>query len=155
MPAPYAIRLEIAPIDREDFRRAERFRRHDQRGIREIHGVVGVLLHQLERPLQGRAVEEPDQGPGTDDEIAQIAQKLQTLESARRQIVPSVHPEYLSRYDRILQNRDGLGLVAVKGHSCGGCYMNVPDQVINQIKMYDQLIFCEMCARLLYLEEEL
>ena len=90
-----------------------------------------------------------------EEELGQIQQKQQRYEGERRQIVPSVNPEFLSRYERILHNRDGLALVPVKNHSCGGCYMNVPDQVLNQIKMYDQLVFCEMCARLIYLEEEL
>ena len=90
-----------------------------------------------------------------DDELALTQQKEQRFEGERRQIVPSIHPEYLARYERVLHNRDGLGLVPVKNHACGGCFMNVPDQVINQIKMYDQLVFCEMCARLIYLEDEL
>ena len=90
-----------------------------------------------------------------DEELDQAQANVQRLEGERRQILPSINPEFLARYDRILNNRDGLALVPVKNHSCGGCYMNVPDQVVNQIKRYDQIIYCEMCARLLYLEEEL
>jgi predicted nucleic acid-binding Zn-ribbon protein len=32
--------------------------------------------------------------------------------------------------------------------------MHVPHQVINEIKMHDRLIFCENCARILYLQED-
>ena len=90
-----------------------------------------------------------------DDELAQVQANLQHREGDRRQILPNINPEFLARYDRILNNRDGLALVPVKNHSCGGCYMSIPDQVVNQIKMYDQIVICEMCARLLYLEDEL
>ena len=90
-----------------------------------------------------------------DDELTQVQANLQHREGDRRQILPNINPEFLARYDRILNNRDGLALVPVKNHSCGGCYMSIPDQVVNQIKMYDQIVICEMCARLLYLEDEL
>ena len=32
--------------------------------------------------------------------------------------------------------------------------MNVPPQVINLIKMYDNPVICEVCQRILYIEEE-
>ena len=37
--------------------------------------------------------------------------------------------------------------------ACGGCNMNLPPQVINEIMMKKNLIFCESCARILYIEE--
>ena len=90
-----------------------------------------------------------------DDLVKEIEDKLKVLESKRGQISPEINPAYLNRYERILENKGGLALVPIKAHSCGGCFMNVPDQVINEIKMRDRFIFCEMCARILYLEDDL
>jgi hypothetical protein len=45
--------------------------------------------------------------------------------------------------------------VPVKAHACGGCFMNVPEQTINEIRMHDKIVSCEMCARILYTEEDL
>ncbi|HPN55449.1 MAG TPA: C4-type zinc ribbon domain-containing protein [Candidatus Omnitrophota bacterium] len=89
-----------------------------------------------------------------DDEIKKIGQRIRELESQRGVLLPQINPAFLSRYERILVNKEGLAIVPVQGHSCGGCYMNVPAQVINEIKMYDELIYCEICSRILYLNED-
>jgi predicted nucleic acid-binding Zn-ribbon protein len=90
-----------------------------------------------------------------DDEVSVIKDRIIVLESQRNQLTPGVHPEYLKKYDRILQNKDGLAIVPVKNHACGGCFMNVTEQLMNMIRMHDQIVSCDMCARMLYLEESL
>jgi uncharacterized protein len=59
----------------------------------------------------------------------------------------------LKEYERILLSREGLAIVTVKDNSCGGCHMLVPPQVINLIKMYEHIITCEVCNRILYIKE--
>jgi len=90
-----------------------------------------------------------------EDAVAVMADQLKVKESQRSRITPDVRPDLLGRYERILQNKEGLGLVEVKDHTCSGCHMHVTDQLMNQIKMYDQMICCDMCARILYLADEL
>ncbi len=89
------------------------------------------------------------------EEIRVIEDRITVLESQRKQIIPSVDKICLSRYERILENKGGLAIVAVQGNTCGGCFMNVTQQTINAIKMHDQFIECEICSRILYLEEDL
>ncbi|HQP11428.1 MAG TPA: C4-type zinc ribbon domain-containing protein [Candidatus Omnitrophota bacterium] len=89
-----------------------------------------------------------------DDEVKKIEQRIRELGVQRGALLPQINPAFLRRYERILANKAGLAIVSVQGHSCGGCYMNVPAQVINEIKMYDKLISCEMCSRILYLKED-
>ena len=60
----------------------------------------------------------------------------------------------LAHYEKVLTGRDGVALAAVKGKSCQGCFMNLPPQVINEIKMKDKMITCDSCARILYIENE-
>jgi hypothetical protein len=88
-----------------------------------------------------------------DDRIKEIDDKLALLDAERKQAVQNVNPKILSQYERILSSRDGLAIVMVKGNSCGGCNMFVPSQVINLIKMYEHVITCEMCNRMLYIDE--
>lgn len=86
--------------------------------------------------------------------IKEIDDRLSQLDSLRKQAVPDINPKILVQYDRILSSRDGLAIVTVKGNSCGGCNMFVPPQVINLIKMYERIVTCEICNRMLYIEEE-
>jgi len=90
-----------------------------------------------------------------DDDVAVINDQLKVKESQRSRITPEVRPDYLSRYERVLKNKDGLGIVKVVDHACGGCFMHLTEQVLNELKKYEQIITCDMCARILYLADEL
>ena len=90
-----------------------------------------------------------------DDDVVVIADQLKVKESQRVRIAPEVRPDYLSRYERILNNKDGLGIVKVVDHACGGCYMHLTEQVMNELKKHEQIIACDQCARILYLSDEL
>ena len=88
-----------------------------------------------------------------EDSIKLIDDRLAQLEANRKQVIPEIDPKILAQYDRILNSRDGLAIVTVKGNSCGGCNMFVPPQVINLIKMYERIITCEICNRMMYIDE--
>jgi predicted nucleic acid-binding Zn-ribbon protein len=88
-----------------------------------------------------------------EDRIKEIDGRLAQLEGQRKQAAPEIEPKILSQYDRILNSRDGLAIVMVKDNSCCGCNMFVPPQVINLIKMYERIITCEVCNRMLYIDE--
>jgi len=88
-----------------------------------------------------------------EDRMREIDDRLAQLDAQRKQVIPDIEPKILSQYERILQNRDGLGIVSVKHNSCMGCNMFVPPQVINLIKMYERIITCEICNRILYTDE--
>jgi predicted nucleic acid-binding Zn-ribbon protein len=84
---------------------------------------------------------------------AEIGGRLSQLDAQRKQIIPDIDPKMLQEYEKILHSRDGLAMVTVKDNSCGGCHMLVPPQVINLIKMYEHIITCEVCNRILYIKE--
>ncbi|MDD2688545.1 MAG: C4-type zinc ribbon domain-containing protein [Candidatus Omnitrophica bacterium] len=89
-----------------------------------------------------------------EDRIKEIDGRLAQLEAQRKQVMPEIEPKILKQYERILGNREGLAIVDVKDNSCGGCNMFVPPQVINLIKMYERIITCEVCNRILYIADE-
>jgi len=89
-----------------------------------------------------------------EERIKEIEERLTQLEAQRNQIVPNVNQKILAQYERILRSRDGLAIVDVRDNSCQGCNMFVPPQVINLIKMYERIITCEVCNRMLYIDED-
>ncbi|MBN1913410.1 MAG: hypothetical protein JW788_03310 [Candidatus Omnitrophica bacterium] len=105
-------------------------------------------LQEEEKALNARKKEVQDKVKEIDEHIAQ-------LESRRNQVIPGLEDKIVNQYERILNNRDGLAIVAVKNNSCCGCNMFVPPQVINLIKMYERIITCEVCNRMLYIEEDM
>lgn len=111
---------------------------------------------ELEKSLVGLEEKKYLQEKKTvDDEMDVMKDRISVLESQRNRLTPGVHPEYLKKYEKILHNKDGIAIVPIRNHACGGCFMNVTEQVLNQMKMHDQIVSCDMCARMLYLEEDL
>lgn len=90
-----------------------------------------------------------------EDEVKIMEDRIRVLGAQRKQALEGVDPNCLNRYEKILQHKDGLAISSLQGNSCGGCFMNVTQQQINAIKMRDQLVVCEMCQRILYLEDDL
>lgn len=82
-----------------------------------------------------------------------IEASLGKLNSERELIAQKVDKEFLVKYERILHSKDGLAMVDVIDEACGGCNINLPPQVINEIKLKQELIFCGSCARILYIED--
>ena len=94
-----------------------------------------------------------DEKKKIEERIKIIDERLSQLEVNRKQVMPEIGPKILAQYERILNSRDSLAIVKVQNDSCQGCNMFVPPQVINLIKMYERIITCEICNRILYIEE--
>lgn len=95
-----------------------------------------------------------EQKKGTENRLKEIDDRLTQLETQRKQVLPEIDAKILIQYERILYNRDGLSIVNVKNNSCQGCNMFVPPQMINLIRMYERIVTCEVCNRILYIENE-
>lgn len=89
-----------------------------------------------------------------DSRTKEIEASLQKLNSERSELAQNVENKFLAKYERILHSKNHPAMVKVEGNACGGCNMNLPPQVINEIKMNEELIFCGSCARILYIEED-
>ncbi|MGB4520487.1 MAG: C4-type zinc ribbon domain-containing protein [Candidatus Omnitrophota bacterium] len=88
-----------------------------------------------------------------EDRVKVIDDRLGVLEAQRNQVAPEIDPKVFGQYERILKNREGLAIVLVKNSTCQGCNMSMPPQVMNLIKMYEAIVTCEICNRMLYIDE--
>jgi hypothetical protein len=125
--------------------------------ILELLDGIDKIKNDVSREKQKLQEEEKlfnEQKKNIENRIKEIDDRLAQLEAGRKQILPNIDSKIASQYERILPNRDGLAIVLVKDNSCSGCNMFVPPQVINLIKMYDRLVTCEVCNRILYIEED-
>jgi hypothetical protein len=82
----------------------------------------------------------------------EIEAKLAELNKQRNAVIPSIEKQVLSRYEKILKNKDGLAIVHIEEDSCGGCHMNLPPQVISDVTLRENIVVCGNCLRILYTE---
>lgn len=83
----------------------------------------------------------------------EIEAMLSGLNANRETIAQHIDKQVLARYERVLKNKEGLAMAAVENGSCGGCHMNLPPQVISEVKIREEIIICGNCLRILYMED--
>jgi len=61
--------------------------------------------------------------------------------------------DVLFKFERIIRNKMGRGIVAIKGGVCMGCHMILPAQFANVVRKGEEIVFCPYCSRILFYEE--
>ena len=88
------------------------------------------------------------------EDVGELNGNIQELEARRRDLAGRLDGGVLDKYERILNSRSGLAVVAVIGGVCQGCNMGVTKQMISRLWSKKELLFCNNCSRLMYLEGE-
>ena len=128
-----------------------------EEAILKIFDEQDVLNRELEK--QKAAVKEEEnkfnqEKQAIDNRLKEIEGYTKDLEAKRSVVEKQINQKTLAQYNRIINGKDGLALVAVKDNACQGCFINVTHQIVNEIQMSDRIIFCQMCARMLYIPED-
>ncbi|MDR2305127.1 MAG: C4-type zinc ribbon domain-containing protein [Treponema sp.] len=105
-----------------------------------------ALIEQQEREFE-------DRRSGIESEIAAIDAQLEELAHSEKEISPDLDPEVFFKFERIVKNKGGRGIVAIKKGVCMGCHMILPAQFANQVRLGKEIVFCPYCSRILYYEE--
>lgn len=84
----------------------------------------------------------------TEKEENELSEKAESIEG-------TVDPKLLTAYKRIRGTyRNGLAVVHVERHACGGCFGKIPPQTQAEIKLKKKITTCEHCGRILTDVEE-
>ena len=86
-------------------------------------------------------------------ELAAVSSRLQELTAQSQEIKSSTSDEFLLRFSRIFDARDGIAVAAIESGACGACHLRLRPQVISLCRRGEELVFCENCGRILYLDE--
>ena len=117
---------------------------------------IDKLKAEVTKEKETLAIEEAklkEQERAIKAELEEIEKKLTQLNLEREVVAPQVEEDILKKYERVLVNKYGLAIVPVNDNACQGCHMSLPPQVINQIRLKQELIICENCSRFLYIKD--
>ena len=84
-----------------------------------------------------------------------LASEAERIERERAEAARGIDAEWLSRYDRIRKHMGDLAIVPVDHGTCGGCHMQLPPQIIHNVRRGDQIVTCAYCGRMLYCQAEM
>jgi predicted nucleic acid-binding Zn-ribbon protein len=127
---------------RKELQREERILAELDEQIRQNNS----LIEQQEKDLAERRA-------SIEAEVAEKRSQVAALEQEERDIIPGLDPEVLFKFERIIRNKGGRGIVAIKGGVCMGCHMILPAQFANRVRKGEDIVFCPYCSRILFYEE--
>jgi predicted nucleic acid-binding Zn-ribbon protein len=146
---------EYEALDKEIHEAADKeqqFRKElqrEQRAIAELDEQIkqrAALIEQQEADLAERR-------KGIQKQAAQKQSQMDALNAEERKMTHDMDTEVLFKFERIIRNKMGKGIVAIKGGVCMGCHMILPVQFANDVHMGKELVFCPYCSRILFYEE--
>jgi len=89
-----------------------------------------------------------------DEQERTLVTELSQVEAHYREVAARVQKSLLDRYTQIKASRKDQPLAAVRDGICTGCRLQIPPQLIAQVKRSDDLHVCPYCHRMLHWEGE-
>jgi len=111
----------------------------------DIKKYAGLIEQQEEELVEKRE--------GIESEVAEKKKQVDVLFKKETKLTDDLDSEVVFKFERIIRNKMGLGIVAIKGNVCMGCHMILPAQFSNNVRIGEEFIFCPYCSRILYYEE--
>jgi len=105
-----------------------------------------ALIEQQEKELEDRRKK-------IEAEISDKQKQIDTLRKKESKLTENLDTEVVFKFERIIKNKMGIGIVAIKGNVCMGCHMILPVQFANEVRIGEEFVFCPYCSRILYYEE--
>ena len=86
-----------------------------------------------------------------DEKTAALDAELAEVQAARAPAVEGMPEELLSLYDRLREQKGGVGAAALRARECGGCRLSLDPAELTRIRgaAHDEVIRCEECQRIL------
>src|SRR4029077_14619973 len=83
----------------------------------------------------------------------ELEEAITAMDAERQQALAAL-PKYLAeQYSKLRKSLRGASVVPIRKEQCGGCYMKVSQNLINDVRRGQRLMTCESCSRIVYLEE--
>lgn len=87
--------------------------------------------------------------------FANLAEELADLDRQQKSIADMVEKPLLARYTRLKTMRKGYAVAQLRDGACGGCQLQLPPQLVAEVKRGDELMDCSYCHRILYMAHHL
>lgn len=101
--------------------------------------------------IQEAEVEEENNKVSHDKNEKQV--QLEKMIADEESVSEGMDSEVLFKFNRILKNKSGIGIVSISRGVCNGCHMILPAQFIADVRKREQILFCPYCSRILYYVE--
>jgi predicted nucleic acid-binding Zn-ribbon protein len=84
----------------------------------------------------------------------EINKEIQQIKESKAKLIDTVDPDLLDKYEKLNRWTKGTSIVPVREGACYGCFMKLTPQTLANIEETDEIIYCPICGRMLYKEDE-
>jgi len=147
---------EYEVLDKEikDAGEKEQEMRRDLQKEEKLLEEMKLNLQKEELMIQKQEEEVKSEQEKIKSELKAKGQKLKGLEKEEKKIIPGLDDDILFKFERIIKNKSGLGIVPIEQGVCTGCHMILTFQYVNEVRMGKGIMFCPNCSRILFFQEE-
>jgi predicted nucleic acid-binding Zn-ribbon protein len=137
---------------RDATEREQQYRKDLQREERLL-ADLDEQLKQTSALIEQQEAELTTHRAGIETEITEKKAKIDALIIREKELTTEMDSEVLFKFERIIRNKMGRGIVAIRSGVCMGCHMILPVQFANMVHQGEEIVFCPYCSRILYYEE--
>lgn len=87
-------------------------------------------------------------------EIDSLDEQILSCNQQYQKLIENIPKDLIKRYEMIKALNNGTAVVSVWKGVCGGCHMNIPPQLYNEVQKSNHLISCPNCSRIIYWENQ-
>jgi len=146
---------EYEALDKE-IRDASEKEQQYRKDLQQRERNLGELDEQIKQHtdlIENQEKELEERRKKIEDEIAEKEKQIDALRKKESKLTENLDSEMVFKFERIIKNKNGVGIVAIKGNVCMGCHMILPVQFANEVRIGEEFIFCPYCSRILFYEE--
>ena len=146
---------EYEALDREiqDAAQKEEQYRKELQHREKLLSELGEQIKQQSSLIEQQEKELEDRKKKIEAEISDKQKQIDNLKKKEIKLTDNLDTEVVFKFERIIKNKMGVGIVAIKGNVCMGCHMILPVQFANEVRLGKDFVFCPYCSRILFYEE--
>jgi len=88
------------------------------------------------------------------NDIDSLDEKILACTEQYHRLIENIPKDLIKRYEMIKAQNNGTAVVSVWKGVCGGCHMNIPPQLYNELQKSDDLFSCPNCNRIIYWQNQ-
>ncbi|MCR4676506.1 MAG: DNA-binding protein [Sphaerochaetaceae bacterium] len=153
--------MELTTLSREYENLAQEIEqaRTSEQNLLKVYNTRKKYLEEVQMKLQitadvvaSQTEEVEEETEKKDSLIAEQNQLLEEITAQKNELSKDLSEDLLFKFERIIRNKGGVGVVPIHGTICQGCHMELPQQFANDVRKDEDIHFCPYCSRILYYE---
>lgn len=87
-------------------------------------------------------------------DVKKVDDEIKSVEEKKNSLLGTLETQGRQHFERLIKNKDGIAVANVINNVCKSCNYTVTAQTINLLLAGNEIVFCNSCGRMLYLNSE-